>query len=184
VSPTIKEKAEAFWALHAGEPFVIPNPSDAGSARVAEGAHRDRTADEEVDERAAKYCDGSGQMRRTSPATPCPPGRRTVGQPLRASGVRPLAIRCCDSCSSPGSWSSAACSWCVPQPSLRRRVSSRRRPVPGACDGIHTNASSARFRECSNPKRGLAGPAGAFRRPRAGCVRDDLVCSLANSRWR
>ena len=30
------EKAEAFRALHAGEPFVIPNPWDAGSARVLE----------------------------------------------------------------------------------------------------------------------------------------------------
>ena len=28
------EKAEGFRALHAGEPFVIPNPWDAGSARV------------------------------------------------------------------------------------------------------------------------------------------------------
>jgi 2-methylisocitrate lyase-like PEP mutase family enzyme len=28
------EKAEAFKALHAGDPFVIPNPWDAGSARV------------------------------------------------------------------------------------------------------------------------------------------------------
>src|SRR5436190_8777173 len=27
-------KAEAFDALHAGDPFVIPNPLDAGSARV------------------------------------------------------------------------------------------------------------------------------------------------------
>jgi len=35
VSPTGQaEKAEAFAALHAGEPFVIPNPWDAGSARV------------------------------------------------------------------------------------------------------------------------------------------------------
>ena len=31
-----EEKAEAFRALHAGEPFVIPNPWDAGSARVLE----------------------------------------------------------------------------------------------------------------------------------------------------
>ncbi len=31
------EKAEAFRALHEGEPFVIPNPWDAGSARVLEG---------------------------------------------------------------------------------------------------------------------------------------------------
>lgn len=30
------EKAEAFAALHAGEPFLIPNPRDAGSARVLE----------------------------------------------------------------------------------------------------------------------------------------------------
>jgi 2-methylisocitrate lyase-like PEP mutase family enzyme len=30
------EKAQAFRALHAGEPFVIPNPPDAGSARVLE----------------------------------------------------------------------------------------------------------------------------------------------------
>jgi Phosphoenolpyruvate phosphomutase len=30
------EKAEAFRALHADEPFVIPNPWDAGSARVLE----------------------------------------------------------------------------------------------------------------------------------------------------
>jgi 2-methylisocitrate lyase-like PEP mutase family enzyme len=29
-------KAEAFRALHAGEPFVIPNPWDAGSARMLE----------------------------------------------------------------------------------------------------------------------------------------------------
>jgi 2-methylisocitrate lyase-like PEP mutase family enzyme len=34
VSPTTEEKAEAFRALHAGDPFVIPNPWDAGSARV------------------------------------------------------------------------------------------------------------------------------------------------------
>jgi 2-methylisocitrate lyase-like PEP mutase family enzyme len=30
------EKARAFEALHAGEPFLIPNPWDAGSARVLE----------------------------------------------------------------------------------------------------------------------------------------------------
>jgi len=30
------EKAQAFRALHEGEPFVIPNPPDAGSARVLE----------------------------------------------------------------------------------------------------------------------------------------------------
>ena len=30
------QKAETFQALHAGEPFVIPNPWDAGSARVLE----------------------------------------------------------------------------------------------------------------------------------------------------
>src|SRR5436190_24273608 len=28
------ERAAVFQALHAGEPFVIPNPWDAGSARV------------------------------------------------------------------------------------------------------------------------------------------------------
>src|SRR5688500_19287289 len=31
------EKAEAFRALHEGEPFVIPNPWDAGSAKVLAG---------------------------------------------------------------------------------------------------------------------------------------------------
>jgi 2-methylisocitrate lyase-like PEP mutase family enzyme len=31
---TQEEKAEAFRALHEGDPFVIPNPWDAGSARV------------------------------------------------------------------------------------------------------------------------------------------------------
>ncbi len=36
VRPTQREKAEAFRALHEGEPFVIPNPWDAGSARVLE----------------------------------------------------------------------------------------------------------------------------------------------------
>ncbi len=36
MSPTQAEKATAFRALHAGEPFVIPNPWDAGSARVLE----------------------------------------------------------------------------------------------------------------------------------------------------
>jgi 2-methylisocitrate lyase-like PEP mutase family enzyme len=34
--PTQEERAAAFTALHAGEPFVIPNPWDAGSARVLE----------------------------------------------------------------------------------------------------------------------------------------------------
>ena len=33
---TQREKAETFRALHEGEPFVIPNPWDAGSARVLE----------------------------------------------------------------------------------------------------------------------------------------------------
>jgi 2-methylisocitrate lyase-like PEP mutase family enzyme len=36
VSLTTEQKAEAFRALHTGEPFVIPNPWDAGSARVLE----------------------------------------------------------------------------------------------------------------------------------------------------
>src|SRR5436309_12455562 len=31
-----ERKAEAFRALHEGDPFVIPNPWDAGSARVLE----------------------------------------------------------------------------------------------------------------------------------------------------
>jgi 2-methylisocitrate lyase-like PEP mutase family enzyme len=34
---TQMEKAEAFRELHSGEPFIIPNPWDAGSARVLEG---------------------------------------------------------------------------------------------------------------------------------------------------
>ena len=34
---TQEELASRFEALHAGEPFVIPNPWDAGSARVLEG---------------------------------------------------------------------------------------------------------------------------------------------------
>src|SRR3954470_7082445 len=33
---TQTEKAHAFQALHEGAPFVIPNPWDAGSARVLE----------------------------------------------------------------------------------------------------------------------------------------------------
>src|SRR6187200_2898267 len=33
---TQEEKGRAFRALHEGEPFVIPNPWDAGSARVLE----------------------------------------------------------------------------------------------------------------------------------------------------
>lgn len=35
--PTQAEKGAAFAALHAGDPFLIPNPWDAGSARVLEG---------------------------------------------------------------------------------------------------------------------------------------------------
>ena len=31
------EKAAAFRALHEGDPFVIPNPWDAGSAKVLAG---------------------------------------------------------------------------------------------------------------------------------------------------
>ena len=31
-----KQKGEAFRALHAGDPFIIPNPWDAGSARLLE----------------------------------------------------------------------------------------------------------------------------------------------------
>ena len=34
MSQTTEQKAEAFQALHTGEPFVIPNPWDAGSTRV------------------------------------------------------------------------------------------------------------------------------------------------------
>ena len=34
--PTQEEKAKAFQALHSGEPFVIPNPWDVGSARALE----------------------------------------------------------------------------------------------------------------------------------------------------
>jgi 2-methylisocitrate lyase-like PEP mutase family enzyme len=34
VTPTRQEKGAAFRALHEGEPFVIPNPWDAGSAKV------------------------------------------------------------------------------------------------------------------------------------------------------
>jgi 2-methylisocitrate lyase-like PEP mutase family enzyme len=34
--PTQQQRAETFRALHQGEPFVIPNPWDAGSARVLE----------------------------------------------------------------------------------------------------------------------------------------------------
>jgi 2-methylisocitrate lyase-like PEP mutase family enzyme len=34
--PTQAERGEAFRALHEGEPFVIPNPWDAGSARLFE----------------------------------------------------------------------------------------------------------------------------------------------------
>jgi 2-methylisocitrate lyase-like PEP mutase family enzyme len=34
--PSQSDKAAAFRALHAGDPFVIPNPWDAGSARVFE----------------------------------------------------------------------------------------------------------------------------------------------------
>jgi 2-methylisocitrate lyase-like PEP mutase family enzyme len=37
VPATQQERAAAFRSLHAGEPFVIPNPWDAGSARVMEG---------------------------------------------------------------------------------------------------------------------------------------------------
>jgi 2-methylisocitrate lyase-like PEP mutase family enzyme len=36
VTATQEEKGAAFRALHEGEPFVIPNPWDAGSARVLE----------------------------------------------------------------------------------------------------------------------------------------------------
>jgi 2-methylisocitrate lyase-like PEP mutase family enzyme len=36
VRPTQLEKAEAFRTLHEGKPFVVPNPWDAGSARVLE----------------------------------------------------------------------------------------------------------------------------------------------------
>jgi 2-methylisocitrate lyase-like PEP mutase family enzyme len=34
--PTQAQKADAFRALHEGEPFLVPNPWDAGSARVLE----------------------------------------------------------------------------------------------------------------------------------------------------
>ena len=37
LSATQAQKAADFRALHAGEPFIIPNPWDAGSARVLEG---------------------------------------------------------------------------------------------------------------------------------------------------
>ena len=34
---TQQEKAAAFRALHEGDPFVIPNPWDAGSAKMLAG---------------------------------------------------------------------------------------------------------------------------------------------------
>jgi 2-methylisocitrate lyase-like PEP mutase family enzyme len=37
VTATQQQKGEAFRALHEGEPFVIPNPWDAGSAKVLAG---------------------------------------------------------------------------------------------------------------------------------------------------
>jgi len=37
VAATQQQKGEAFRALHEGDPFVIPNPWDAGSAKVLEG---------------------------------------------------------------------------------------------------------------------------------------------------
>ena len=37
MQPSQHEKAAAFCALHEGEPFVIPNPWDAGSAKVLAG---------------------------------------------------------------------------------------------------------------------------------------------------
>jgi len=36
VSPTQDQKAADFRALHEGEAFLIPNPWDAGSARILE----------------------------------------------------------------------------------------------------------------------------------------------------
>ena len=35
--PTQNEKGADFRALHDGDPFVIPNPWDAGSAKVLAG---------------------------------------------------------------------------------------------------------------------------------------------------
>jgi 2-methylisocitrate lyase-like PEP mutase family enzyme len=37
VAPTQQEKGKAFRALHEGDPFVIPNPWDAGSAKMLAG---------------------------------------------------------------------------------------------------------------------------------------------------
>jgi 2-methylisocitrate lyase-like PEP mutase family enzyme len=37
VAPTQQEKGAAFRALHQGDPFVIPNPWDVGSAKVLQG---------------------------------------------------------------------------------------------------------------------------------------------------
>ena len=37
MSSSQQEKGEAFRALHEGEPFVIPNPWDAGSAKILAG---------------------------------------------------------------------------------------------------------------------------------------------------
>jgi len=37
MTPTQQEKGEAFKALHEGDPFVMPNPWDAGSAKMLAG---------------------------------------------------------------------------------------------------------------------------------------------------
>ena len=37
MAPTQKEKGEVFRTLHAGDPFVIPNPWDAGAAKILAG---------------------------------------------------------------------------------------------------------------------------------------------------
>jgi len=44
VSARQQRKAEAFRALHEGDPFVIPNPWDAGSARMLEALGFDALA--------------------------------------------------------------------------------------------------------------------------------------------
>ena len=45
---TQEERAARFQALHEGEPFVIPNPWDAGSARVLAGARLPGARDDEL----------------------------------------------------------------------------------------------------------------------------------------
>ena len=126
-------RGERFRALHEGEPFVIPNPWDAGSARVLEGLGFARARDDElgvrVHARAQRRRGDARRARRARDGARAPPRAcRSPSTSRTASGPSP---------STPRSRSSG------PPGRARSAARSRTGTPAGACTSAGTRSSAS-----------------------------------------